>query len=136
MQSILPCPQDHIDENGNFPCRYCDKKKPKYEEISKHIYMIHWEHRSSGCKKPKKDKGKTWKCYYCKKTFLREKILREHRKLTHTGKSLSEALILGSTNPQYDKRLFIYLPVQYMKTTSSEDGEIMLCTQIVFLFLF
>ena len=29
-----------------------------------------------------------------------------------TGKSLSEALILGSTNPQYDKRLFIDLPVQ------------------------
>ena len=25
----------------------------------------------------------------------------------HTGKSLSEALILASTNPQYDKRLFI-----------------------------
>ena len=37
-----------------------------------------------------------------------------------TGKSLSEALILRSTNPQYDKRLFIDLPVQYMKTTSSE----------------
>ena len=28
-----------------------------------------------------------------------------------TGKSLSEALILGSTNPKYDKRLFIDLPV-------------------------
>ena len=41
-----------------------------------------------------------------------------------TGKSLSEALILGSTNPQYHKRewLFIDLPVQYMKTTSSEHG--------------
>jgi hypothetical protein len=37
-----------------------------------------------------------------------------------TGKSLSEAFILTSTNPQYDKRLFIDLPVQYMKTTSSE----------------
>ena len=72
--------------------------------------MIHWEHRSSGCKKPKKDKGKTWKCYYCKKTFLREKFLREHRKLTHTGKSLSKALSLASTNPQYDKRLFMELP--------------------------
>ena len=32
--------------------------------------------------------------------------------LEHTGKSLSEALILGSTNPQYDKRLFIDLPFQ------------------------
>ena len=34
-----------------------------------------------------------------------------------TGKSFSEALILASTNPQYDKRLFIELRVQYMKTT-------------------
>jgi hypothetical protein len=54
----------------------------------------------------------------------------------YTGKSLSEALILASTNPQYDKRLFIELPVQYMKTTSSEHEENMLCTQIIFLFLF
>ena len=38
----------------------------------------------------------------------------------HTGKSLLEALILASTYPQYDKRLFIDLPVQYMKNTSSE----------------
>ena len=37
-----------------------------------------------------------------------------------TGKSLSEALILSSTNPQYDKRLFIQLQVQYMKIASSE----------------
>ena len=37
-----------------------------------------------------------------------------------TGKSLSEAFILTSTNPQYDTRLFIDLPVQYMKTASSE----------------
>ena len=29
-----------------------------------------------------------------------------------TGKSFSEALILTSTNPQYDKRLFIELRVQ------------------------
>ena len=36
-----------------------------------------------------------------------------------TGKSFSEALILASTNPQYDERLFIELPVQYMKTTSA-----------------
>ena len=39
-----------------------------------------------------------------------------------TGKSLSEAFILILTNPQYDKRLFIDLPVQYMKTTSSEHS--------------
>ena len=34
----------------------------------------------------------------------------------HTGKSFSEVLTLASTNPQYDKRLFIELRVQYMKT--------------------
>ena len=33
---------------------------------------------------------------------------------------MPEALILGSTNPQYDKRLFIDLPGQYMKTASSD----------------
>ena len=38
-----------------------------------------------------------------------------------TGKSLSEAFILTSTNPKYDKRLFIDLLDEYMKTTSSEN---------------
>ena len=33
-----------------------------------------------------------------------------------TGRSSLEALILATTNPQYDKRLFIDLQVQYMKT--------------------
>ena len=49
-----------------------------------------------------------------------------------TGKSFSEALILATTNPQYDKRLLIDLPVQYMKTTSSEHVVYINC----FLFLF
>ena len=40
-----------------------------------------------------------------------------------TGKSLLEALILRSTNPQYDKRFFIDLPVQYMKIPGSNLGE-------------
>ena len=30
--------------------------------------------------------------------------------ICYTGKSFSEALILASTNPQYDKRLFMELP--------------------------
>ena len=50
------------------------------------------------------------------KHFVNSKINRN----SDTGKSFSEALILAPTNPQYDKRLFIDLPVQYMKTTSSE----------------
>ena len=40
-----------------------------------------------------------------------------------TGKSLSEALIFASTNPQYDDRLFIELQVQYMKIPSSKLGR-------------
>ena len=64
----------------------------------------------------------------CCESLSDEKLLAEKKeKAISTGKSLSEALILGSTNPQYDKRLFIDLPVQYMKTTSSEHRENMLC---------
>ena len=32
---------------------------------------------------------------------------------TYKGKSVSEALILESVNPQYDKRLFIEYPEKY-----------------------
>ena len=35
-----------------------------------------------------------------------------------TGKSLSEALIFASTNPQNDDRSFIELQLQYMKIPS------------------
>ena len=52
-------------------------------------------------------------------------------KLQSTGKSLSEALIFASTNPQYDDVLFIELQVQYMKIPSPEHGENMSYTQIV-----
>ena len=45
----------------------------------------------------------------------------------YSGKSLLEALILASTNPKYNKKMFIDLPVQYMKTTSSEHVVYMNC---------
>jgi hypothetical protein len=48
------------------------------------------------------------------------------------GKSLSEALIFASTNPQYDDRLFIELQVQYMKIPSSILGRTC-CVQKLFL---
>ena len=41
-----------------------------------------------------------------------------------TGKSFSEALILASVNPQYDKRLFIEFPEKYKFRTC--------CVQILF----
>ena len=57
-------------------------------------------------------------------TFLNrmpmEGLMSQKKLICHTGKSLSEALIFASTNPQYDYRLFIELRVQYMKIASSE----------------
>ena len=49
-------------------------------------------------------------------------VLSSESMLLCTGKSFTEVLILASTNPQYDKILFIDSPVQYMKTTSSEHA--------------
>ena len=46
-----------------------------------------------------------------------------------TGKSFSEALILVSTNPQYDIRLFIELRVQHMKIPSSEHVVYINCSE-------
>ena len=48
-----------------------------------------------------------------------------------TGTSFSEAPFLASTstNPQYYKRLFVDLPVQYMKTTSSEHVVCINCSE-------
>ena len=51
---------------------------------------------------------------------------------TITGKSVSEALILESVNPQYDDRLFIDSWLQYKKNTTSEHVVYKHC----FLFLF
>ena len=55
-----------------------------------------------------------------------------------TGKSFSEALILASTNPQCDKRLFIELPAQHIKITITEIGQNMARTcsaLVVFMYL-
>ena len=48
---------------------------------------------------------------------------------SYTGKSFSVAFILASTNQQYDKRLFIELRVQYMKTTSSVHVVYINCSE-------
>ena len=42
---------------------------------------------------------------------------------------MSGAFILTATNPQYDKRLFIDLRVQYMKTTSLEHAVFINCSE-------
>ena len=50
-------------------------------------------------------------CYLIFYTFAKSHV---------TGKSVSEALILESVNPQYDDWLFIDSRLQYKKNTSSE----------------
>ena len=53
----------------------------------------------------------------------------KNTELLSTGKSVSEALILESVNPQYDERLFIEFPEKYKFKTFSVQKKI-------FLFLF
>ena len=49
-----------------------------------------------------------------------------------TGKSLSEALIFASTNPQYDDRLIVHWITSSIHENSKlKPGENMLCTEIV-----
>ena len=75
----------------------------------------------------------TQKCLaikYCPKLYDEMVALeRAASIITVTGKSLSEAFILTSVNPQYDKRLFMDLPVQYMKTTSPEQFMYINCSE-------
>jgi hypothetical protein len=47
----------------------------------------------------------------------------------YTGRFFSETLILASTNPQYDKRLFIELQVQCMEIQSSEHVVYINCSE-------
>ena len=47
-----------------------------------------------------------------------------------TGKSFSEAIVFASTNPKYDKRLFIELQVQYMKIASSKHVVYINCSKL------
>ena len=49
--------------------------------------------------------------------------------MNDTGKSFSVALILASTNPQCDKRLFIELQAQYMKIPRSEHVVYINCSE-------
>ena len=65
--------------------------------------------------------------YTCVQFFDRQLLF-----ICSTSKSLSEALIFASTNPQYDERLFIELQVQCMKIPSSNLGRTC-CVQKLFL---
>ena len=64
-------------------------------------------------------KKKYFVSFFIAKKYKPAKLCSRFRYQTcDTGKSVSEALILKSVNPQYDDRLFI--EVQYKKNTCSE----------------
>ena len=101
-----------------------------YEEYSNDSFVIDQDHKEFEFSNPpilneKKtnpnlDEEISFSCRQCYKSFEEPRFLILH---ISTGKSLSEALIFASTNPQYDDRLFIELQVQYMKIPSSSLGR-------------
>ena len=109
---------------GYFNCDACNFGFVTKKGLNWHVFSFHdgkKSIKSNPCEGTKNsdlkhqiasvhDGKNPFTCTICKECFA--------------GKSLSEALILGSTNPQNKIRLFIDLPVQYMKTTSQN----MLCT--------
>ena len=80
--------------DSEFTCHLCSDKIPNVQLAFEHMIQ---KHSANNSKKPK--------------LFANDK---------DTGKSLSEALIFASTNPQYDDRLFIELQVQDMKIPRGE----------------
>ena len=62
-----------------------------------------------------------------------EGLMSQKKLICHTGKSLSEALIFASTNPQYDSRLFIELKFMFSKKATKIDeiftADLTLCTK-------
>ena len=105
-------------ENNKFMCEICEVTFSRKKDLKDHKISVHDEKNPFGCN-------------LCDYSCRQRGNLNRHMITAHTGKSFSESLILASTNPQYDKRLFIDLPVQYMKTTSSDHGDNMLCVKIV-----
>ena len=91
-------------------------KFPYINEVNKYEKMGKIGHGTFGEVFKGRDRKNTEKLVALKKILMEN----ETEGFPITGKSLSEAVILASTNPKYDNRLFIDLPVQYIKTTSSE----------------
>ena len=105
-----------------------------YEEYSNDSFVIDQDHKEFEFSNPpilneKKtnpnlDEEISFSCRQCYKSFEEPRFLILH---ISTGKSLSEALIFASTNPQYDDRLFIELH----ENSKLKPWENMLCTEIV-----
>ena len=90
------------------------------------FYLITWVHFFTGYWGQNELKF-TYLGFFCfYKLLLTNNYSKKFKQIyiIFTGKSFSEALILASVNPQYDKRLFIEFPEKYKFTTH--------CVQILF----
>ena len=97
-------------ENGNYGVKQSDSENSNMS-IGKQVYVD----KEKKNDKPPKKLGNIHDEDVDSSTLSQETS-------SSTGKSFSEAPIFASTNPQNGKRFFIDVPVQYMKTTSSEHG--------------
>ena len=122
------CLYKHIQEfSSHHICSNCDlKMNKKINRVTKICEIKNFQHSVLSYLGPVPHRLDSFHVIYA---FLIPSNI-------NTGKSFSEALILPSINPEFDKRLFIELWAQYMKISSSEYGENMFCTQIVFCFCF
>ena len=134
LNSQQPKTRGHA-EHGTLALKYfATVKKFKIQMLYK-MYKLDFKMFDYGIQ-PYLDVGRDWIKKYVHTMFRYSLYFHERNSsIVITGKSFSKVLILASTNPQYDKRLFIDLPVEYMKTTSSKHG-VNMCTQIFLLFLF
>ena len=112
------------EHNIGYKCPICKMKLPSNLTLKLHNSQEHkaviTDHLCSKCGKSFKlkksleyhvsnncsDQMRGNKCSICGETFESRFLNMEHVAAKHTSKSFSEALILASTNPQYDKRLF------------------------------
>ena len=130
-----------------YKCKFCDKKYPRNFQLSTHLKLKHNVDSKNDplnvpfsgnlVEKTHEDfDGVTDPVKIELSKLGRTKSRQDqHKRLFQyitTGKSLSEALIFASINPQYDDRLFIELQVQYMKIPSSNLGRTC-CVQQLFL---
>ena len=113
----------------SFGCFYCDKKFATQNQVENHE-KIHTGEKSVALDSPKslendletfklpKNHGNQFIPAF--QPSVKNEGSYNEKEVTNgtiTGKSFSEALILASVNPQYDKRLFIEFLEKYMFRT-------------------
>ena len=114
--------QSFHKKKTSFQCSICDKVFGAKQTLERHLVSVH-KYDPTKLKEKFDEKKKHFRCPICDKAFAAKQTLERHCANVHkhehylsTGKSFSEALILESVNPQYDKSCSL----NQKKNTSSE----------------